>query len=686
MGSRREEERNEKIIRGLMKLPPNRRCINCNSMGPQYVCTTFWTFVCIACSGIHREFTHRVKSVSMAKFTSQEVEALQNGGNQRAREMYLKNWDYQRQRLPDSSNADRVREFIKHVYVQKKYAGVNPSNEPPSESQTHGSSEIVTRRSESYHSYSQSPPYDYQYEERRYGKLPLGLTNRSASERGLHAKAASFAFSPGRFRDHTFEDQFRNEGSAPRASDFSVSSGGDPFRSETESPNFQKEVGFSSPRFQHSKGPSSENLQRTANLFPDGQHQRTTSFGSVRSFDSNSMSVKSCNSGGVADGVTEIDQSTGSHQDKTSPPAPSSTYGGLDLFGPSVSQEVDITNTPSIDLFQLPGAPVAHSVNTFQPSAAAQSPPVNSYQPSNAYPSASTELFAGIVDHQATLKPDISVPNNEGWATFDIPVPAAKPTTGNFTSSGFSQLDNSSVKIEGISQPSSSMQWPLFPSSANQPALSVPGPWHEDLCGGSGTAVLAPNSQWNAFDHSIKDIPFGCANQVGEPADGANNSSSKVDQQHLDLQQVVEASSNDGIQPTKIHDDPSGFGFPGNIVPAPFYPLSLEPVMEEPWPLANDHNSSNPFDLPYDSELEPDNMFLDMSSLHTALPSIQPPATFHSGVNQPWFAADFEASYPPPPAAAQGGLTYMTGQASTSQLQNTAAQEPVASIGGNPFA
>jgi len=36
-------------------------------------------FIFIACS---REFTHRVKSVSMAKFTSQEVDALQNGGNQ----------------------------------------------------------------------------------------------------------------------------------------------------------------------------------------------------------------------------------------------------------------------------------------------------------------------------------------------------------------------------------------------------------------------------------------------------------------------------------------------------------------------------------------------------------------------------------------------------------------------------
>jgi hypothetical protein len=29
-----------------------------------------------------REFTHRVKSVSMAKFTKQEVESLQQGGNQ----------------------------------------------------------------------------------------------------------------------------------------------------------------------------------------------------------------------------------------------------------------------------------------------------------------------------------------------------------------------------------------------------------------------------------------------------------------------------------------------------------------------------------------------------------------------------------------------------------------------------
>ncbi|OEL20229.1 putative ADP-ribosylation factor GTPase-activating protein AGD14 [Dichanthelium oligosanthes] len=117
----KEEERNEKIIRSLLKLPGNRRCINCNSLGPQYVCTTFSTFICTNCSGIHREFSHRVKSISMAKFTSQEVSALQEGGNERAKEIYFKHWDFQGPDI-DNSDVDILRTFIKNVYVERRYA------------------------------------------------------------------------------------------------------------------------------------------------------------------------------------------------------------------------------------------------------------------------------------------------------------------------------------------------------------------------------------------------------------------------------------------------------------------------------------------------------------------------------------------------------------------------------------
>ncbi|KAL0312027.1 UNVERIFIED_CONTAM: putative ADP-ribosylation factor GTPase-activating protein AGD14 [Sesamum radiatum] len=122
----KEEERIEMIIRGLLRQPENKRCINCNSSGPQYVCTTFWTFVCTSCSGVHREFTHRVKSVSMAKFNEEEITALQAGGNGRAREIYFKAWDPQRNNLPDN----RLREFVKHVYVDRKYAGENSNKLP----------------------------------------------------------------------------------------------------------------------------------------------------------------------------------------------------------------------------------------------------------------------------------------------------------------------------------------------------------------------------------------------------------------------------------------------------------------------------------------------------------------------------------------------------------------------------
>jgi hypothetical protein len=126
MGSRKEDEKNEATIRRLQKLPENKRCINCNSLGPQYVCTTFSTFVCTPCSGIHREFSHRIKSVSMAKFTGAEVAALKAGGNEKARRTFFRGLDPARASLPDSGNPDNLRDFIKRVYEKRLYTGDKP--------------------------------------------------------------------------------------------------------------------------------------------------------------------------------------------------------------------------------------------------------------------------------------------------------------------------------------------------------------------------------------------------------------------------------------------------------------------------------------------------------------------------------------------------------------------------------
>lgn len=112
----------------------------------------------------------------------------------------------------------------------------------------------MTRRASSYHSYSQSPPYDYQYEDRRYGKHGAVLTRKPGSDRGLYVgKVSSFGYSPGRMSEQMYEDRFANEGSGSRISDYSMSSAGDPFRSGTQSPSFEKDVGFNSPPIQPSR-------------------------------------------------------------------------------------------------------------------------------------------------------------------------------------------------------------------------------------------------------------------------------------------------------------------------------------------------------------------------------------------------------------------------------------------------
>eukprot|EP00246_Nothoceros_aenigmaticus_P017759 TRINITY_DN88_c0_g1_i3.p1 TRINITY_DN88_c0_g1~~TRINITY_DN88_c0_g1_i3.p1 ORF type:complete len:671 (-),score=107.98 TRINITY_DN88_c0_g1_i3:809-2821(-) len=221
MGSRlKEEERNERTIRGLLKLSENRRCINCGSMGPQYVCTNFSIFVCTSCSGVHREFTHRIKSISMAKFTAAEVDSLKNGGNDRAREIFLKEWDSQRNTLPDSSNPDKLREFIKTVYVDRRYTG---DRLPPKPRAGDRDDSYETRRPE-YRTGSRSPPYDDRRgNDRRRSDVDRGrppLEDRRYDDRNDDRKGVRFdeKRSPGRFesdrgryedRDRRYEDRDR---------------------------------------------------------------------------------------------------------------------------------------------------------------------------------------------------------------------------------------------------------------------------------------------------------------------------------------------------------------------------------------------------------------------------------------------------------------------------------------------
>lgn len=99
----------------------NKRCADCPERGPTYVCLDFRTFVCQTCCGIHREFGHRIKSISLSSWSEAEVTAIEEGGNARAAAQWMAKWKHGDMPEPDNTDQDRVRGYIKEKYREKRW-------------------------------------------------------------------------------------------------------------------------------------------------------------------------------------------------------------------------------------------------------------------------------------------------------------------------------------------------------------------------------------------------------------------------------------------------------------------------------------------------------------------------------------------------------------------------------------
>jgi len=70
----------------LRLLAENKSCFDCHEKGTMYcVMVPFGVFVCSACAGIHRDFSHKVKGISMSNFNEAETKFLAENGNKVSR-------------------------------------------------------------------------------------------------------------------------------------------------------------------------------------------------------------------------------------------------------------------------------------------------------------------------------------------------------------------------------------------------------------------------------------------------------------------------------------------------------------------------------------------------------------------------------------------------------------------------
>ncbi|KAL4447839.1 hypothetical protein ABPG75_005058 [Micractinium tetrahymenae] len=129
----REDRKAEEALKALLRLPANKRCVNCDALGPQYVVSAFNVFVCTVCSGVHRQFGHRVKGVSMSTFKADEVAVLKESGNEKFAAFFLNKWTSAALPKPVEREAPRIQAWITAVYQDRRFYA-EPASWAPSSS------------------------------------------------------------------------------------------------------------------------------------------------------------------------------------------------------------------------------------------------------------------------------------------------------------------------------------------------------------------------------------------------------------------------------------------------------------------------------------------------------------------------------------------------------------------------
>ncbi|XP_074030842.1 arf GTPase activating protein drongo isoform X2 [Leptinotarsa decemlineata] len=116
---KKQDEKNLKTLRELGAFPQNKYCFDCNQRGPTYVNVTIGSFVCTKCSGMLRGITppHRVKSISMATFTNEEIDLLRNRGNQYCRRVWLGLYEGASPGTDETS----IKDFMVEKYEKRRY-------------------------------------------------------------------------------------------------------------------------------------------------------------------------------------------------------------------------------------------------------------------------------------------------------------------------------------------------------------------------------------------------------------------------------------------------------------------------------------------------------------------------------------------------------------------------------------